>query len=557
MLTRIKLIMIFFVILFQNGFAQVDGNNTNFILKSTSQEFEDFWKSGSGGIRGLVAGSDIDKDGLYEIIASDHDDGGKIHIFEITGDNELQWIWSSPGFDSTASTTCRFVGVSDLDGNGRQEILLSISEATNNSSSSSGIYVYEWTGQNNGFNSEPSAFTRGKVTLSHFKCDSFFAKDIDNDGKEELVLAINGEGDNDYFVILSVNDYFESGNFVWVKEAEFRKNIHFQGDAVNVLSSDLDGDGRLEVLAHSAFNMTVFPIEAWLPDNYAFGTSFQMNESFNDVNLINGVAIDIDGNGRDEVYYNGWKTGNLYLLSTDGDVLALDESDVTLLNQGGSGAPFASFGMAVGDQDHGLGSDGMDLYIGAGGSTSDLFNLEYVGDDVKNPNSYQWHINYNDPTDGNAIVTRVLAPSVDLDKDGNMEIVLAYQGIPDSINNQPVEKHWLRILEYDFPTSVNNDAWNVEVPADLFLVENYPNPFTEHTIFSTTLKIDGSLQGSIFNVLGQKVATIVEGNWRQKGTYKWHWDGTDDSGKFLPNGVYYASFDLNGYKTLKRITLLR
>lgn len=554
---RTNLTLLFCLLFFNNSFAQVDGENNNFVLKSTSFGFDDFWKNGGGGIRGLVAGTDIDKDGLYEIITTDYDDGGKVHIFEITGDNQLQWIWSSPGFDSTAVTTCRFVGVSDLDGNGKQEILLSISESTNNPSSAAGIYVYEWTGQNNGFNSEPNAITRGKVAVSQFKCDSFFAKDIDNDGKEELVLAINGDGDQDYFVVLSVNGNFALNNVIWIKEAEYRRNVHFQGDAVNVLSSDLDGDGHWEILGQSAYNMMILPIEAVLPDQYAVGTSFIMNENFNDVNLINGVAIDIDGDGRDEVFYNGWKTGNLYLLSTDGDALSLDETDVTVLSHGGVGAPFASFGMAFGDQDHGFGTDGKDLYIGAGGSTSDLFNLEYVGGDVKNPNSYQWHINYYDPTDGNAIVTRVVAPSVDLDKDGNKELVLGYQSIPDNIDGQPVDKHWLRILEYDFPTSVNNNAWNVEVPAELFLVENYPNPFTEHTIFSVTLRIDGSLQGSIFNVLGQRVATIVERNWHQEGTYNWRWDGTDDSGNFLPSGIYYASFNLNGYKTLKRITLLR
>ena len=74
---RTNLTLLFCLLFFNNSFAQVDGENNNFVLKSTSFGFDDFWKNGGGGIRGLVAGTDIDKDGLYEIITTDYDDGGR------------------------------------------------------------------------------------------------------------------------------------------------------------------------------------------------------------------------------------------------------------------------------------------------------------------------------------------------------------------------------------------------------------------------------------------------------------------------------------------------
>jgi hypothetical protein len=538
-------------------FAQPDGDNTNFVLKSTSHEFGNFWQNDNGGIRGLVAGTDLDNDGLYEIIASDYDDGGKVHVFEIVGDNQLQWVWSSPGIGTEAQTTCRYVAVADLDGNGRQEILLSISESADNPSSSAGIHVYEWTGQNNGYGSQPVALTRGRVSISQFRCDSFLAKDIDKDGKEELVLALNGLADQDYFVVLSVTGTFESGSITWLKEAQFKKGEDFEGDAVNVVSSDMDGDGNLEILAHSALNMMLLPIEVTGPNQYAFGTAFMMNDSsISDVNLVNGVAVDIDGDGRDEVYYNGWKTGNLYMLGSSGDALNLNASHVNLISQGGAGAPFVSFGMANGDQDHGVRPDNPDLYIGAAGYTADLFNLEYTGGDVKDPSNYQWYTIYHDSTDGGAIATRVLAPPVDLDKDGSREIVLGYQSIPDTVDSQAVEKHWLRILEYDLATSIGNEQdWTVTVPSEMFLVENYPNPFSSQTTFSLSLRTDGLLRGSIYNILGQRVATVMPESWRQSGEHASLWNGMDDHGQALSNGVYFARFELNGFAVTKRIML--
>ena len=41
----------------------------------------------------------------------------------------------------------------------------------------------------------------------------------------------------------------------------------------------------------------------------------------------------------------------------------------------------------------------------------------------------------------------------------------------------------------------------------------------------------------VFNLAGQKVATLVEGA-RVAGTYTVRWDGRDDSGKELASGVY-------------------
>lgn len=556
-LTFMSLLVLFSI---QHLAAQVEGDNLNFVLESTSNAFNDFWLTTNGGIRGLVTGTDLDQDGLYEIITSDYDDGGKVHVFEIQGDNTMHWVWSSPGLSEGNPTTCRFAGVSDLDGNGRMEILLSISEPTGNSSDSAGIHIYEWTGQNNDFGLSPVAVTRGLVPIARFRCDSFVAEDVDNDGKQELVLAINGEGAQDYFVILSLTGEFSQGNFSWTKEQQFTKDTHFEGDAINVLTSDMDNDGIREIIAHSAHYLMLFPIESDGPDSYTWGSTIELDNSiFNDLNLINGVAVDLDQDGKDEVLYNGWKTGNLYLLRPDGNATDLNDSHVFLLSNGKAGARFVSHGMACGDQDHAYGSDGPDIYVGAAGYTSDLFNMEFLGGDVTDSLNYQWYTVYDDPSDGSAILSAVSAPIVDLDKDGRREIVLGYQSIPDSVDGLPIDKQWLRILEYDIATSVEGGGnWSVHVPTDMFLVSNnHPNPFYDQTVFTLTMHVDGFVRGDVFNLLGQRVATIFAGEWRQSGSYSVSWTGLNDSGGALANGVYFARFNLNGYSVLKRITLAR
>ncbi len=536
----------------------IDGDNYNFVLKATSHEYNNFWQDSNGGIRGLVAGSDVDQDGLYEIICSDYDNGGKVHVFEVVGDNQLQWIWSSPNIGSSTQTTCRYVGLSDLDNDSKQEILLSISEQPGYHSDQAGIQVYEWTGENNQFGSAPTAITRAVTNLSRFRCDSFFAKDIDKDGKQELVLAINGDGDQDYFVVLALTGTFEQKNVSWVKKAEFSKLSSFLGDAINVLWCDMDGDGHWGILGQSYQNMMILPIEVTGPNQYVAGTAFQLNPDINDVNLINGAAADINNDGKDEVFYTGWKTGNLYLLATADDALTLNANNATLLSRGRAGAPFASFGMAIGDQDHGLVNDGPDLYIGSGGNNYDFYDLEFTGGDIRDSLNYHWYAMYDDTTDGGAITTQVVVPMNDLDKDGDKELVLGYQSIPDSVDGQAVEKHWLRVLEYDFPTSVQHlETWTAQVPQAMLLVNNYPNPFAGSTTFALALRQQGVLSGVLFDILGKQVATLAPAQFCPTGERQWQWQGNDDRGQVLPNGIYFARFSLNGTVGTRQITIHR
>jgi len=71
-------------------------------------------------IRGCAAGSDLDEDGLYEIIVTDYDNGGMVHVYEVTGDNTLEWVWSSAGSNVD---NVRQVGTGDLDNDGIGEII--------------------------------------------------------------------------------------------------------------------------------------------------------------------------------------------------------------------------------------------------------------------------------------------------------------------------------------------------------------------------------------------------------------------------------------------------
>ena len=71
------------------------------------------------------------------------------------------------------------------------------------------------------------------------------------------------------------------------------------------------------------------------------------------------------------------------------------------------------------------------------------------------------------------------------------------------------------------------------VPTETKLSQNYPNPFNPRTSISYQLVADSFVKLEVFDVLGRRVCTIVDGE-LQPGDHMVHWDGSA-----LPSGVYY------------------
>ena len=66
------------------------------------------------------------------------------------------------------------------------------------------------------------------------------------------------------------------------------------------------------------------------------------------------------------------------------------------------------------------------------------------------------------------------------------------------------------------------------LPARLQLGQNYPNPFNPATIIPYQLPAPGRVRLEVFNILGQRVATLVDGA-RPAGFHTATWNATDAS----------------------------
>jgi hypothetical protein len=93
-------------------------------------------------------------------------------------------------------------------------------------------------------------------------------------------------------------------------------------------------------------------------------------------------------------------------------------------------------------------------------------------------------------------------------------------------------------------------------PSGFSLSQNYPNPFNPVTNFQFSLSASAHVRIEIFNLLGQRVATIVDREMKP-GVYVADWDGTNDQGNPVSSGIYFCRMQAGDFSGTKRMVLLK
>ena len=92
-------------------------------------------------------------------------------------------------------------------------------------------------------------------------------------------------------------------------------------------------------------------------------------------------------------------------------------------------------------------------------------------------------------------------------------------------------------------------------PTAFEMATAYPNPFNATTKISYVLPESGQISTIIFNTLGQKVRTLVDGV-KGAGKHEILWDGFDDFGNAASSGLYLARFVTDSKTQTVKIALV-
>jgi hypothetical protein len=94
------------------------------------------------------------------------------------------------------------------------------------------------------------------------------------------------------------------------------------------------------------------------------------------------------------------------------------------------------------------------------------------------------------------------------------------------------------------------------LPDRFELYQNYPNPFNPSTEIRFSLPSAGEVRLEVYNMLGQKVATLVDG-YLEAGEHIAIWEGTDLAGRPVSTGVYLYRLQSGDLTASKKMLLLK
>jgi hypothetical protein len=149
--------------------------------------------------------------------------------------------------------------------------------------------------------------------------------------------------------------------------------------------------------------------------------------------------------------------------------------------------------------------------------------------------------------------------------DGNLPWLSQFEGQ----NFQPNQEQYAHsydsttsiyaVVEYAILISSKSSAVPEEetgIPRRFELFPNFPNPFNNETVIKYTLSQPSPVSLVIYNILGQKVRTLIRDE-KQSGTMSVAWNGKDDRGKEVSSGIYFYRLKAGEYSQTKRMVLLK
>ena len=102
--------------------------------------------------------------------------------------------------------------------------------------------------------------------------------------------------------------------------------------------------------------------------------------------------------------------------------------------------------------------------------------------------------------------------------------------------------------EYTYSNTIEVD---ISSPLSFELSQNYPNPFNSSTIIRYQLPKDNFISLKVYDVLGNEVKTLIEGN-KIAGYYSIILDAN-----YLSSGIYFYKLTAGAYSSTKKLILLK
>lgn len=123
-----------------------------------------------------------------------------------------------------------------------------------------------------------------------------------------------------------------------------------------------------------------------------------------------------------------------------------------------------------------------------------------------------------------------------------------------SVPKLPAQKTFYRLKQLDFDGTFEYSS-SVEVdgvtPTEFSLKQNYPNPFNPSTSIRFTIPTESNVKISVYNLIGQKVAEVVNSKF-SAGNHS-----VDFNSSNLSSGIYLYKIEAGSFTSVKKMQLMK
>jgi parallel beta-helix repeat protein len=175
-------------------------------------------------------------------------------------------------------------------------------------------------------------------------------------------------------------------------------------------------------------------------------------------------------------------------------------------------------------EDHGPLHIGEIVTTNANGDPSDIYYNIFLSPQFVDPSNGDYHLQpYSPCIDAGD-------PTSPLDPDGTVADIGAFY--------------------FDQSTGISESA-KIASPSAFHLFQNYPNPFNAATVLRYSIPQASRISLVVYNVMGRKVATLVDGH-QDAGYHSVSWNAAD-----LASGVYLYQLQLGGHTLTQKMLLVK
>lgn len=174
------------------------------------------------------------------------------------------------------------------------------------------------------------------------------------------------------------------------------------------------------------------------------------------------------------------------------------------------------------------------------GVDRNLFRLSRTPIQIRALNEAQVRVIFDPKTPGTKRATLIISPV-----SGN-----AFSRIEVSLSGSAVAARGLSEAMVDLAKVVGAQA---QQPS---LGKNYPNPFNAQTLIPYQLAAPGWVKLAVYDMLGQRVRTLVEGT-QEAGNCQVTWDSRSELGNAVASGIYFIRLEAGAFRAVQKIVLLR